>query len=113
MKSLNLIAQAIYDKKGFNILVLNISHMTTLADYLIIAEGHIDRHLHAIADEIVDRLKKEGVEVSFVEGKESGGWVVIDLIDVLVHLFIPSLRQKYQLEKLWQNGQIVDIDIVP
>lgn len=111
-KLLNLIAQAIYDKKGFNILVLDVSHLNILTDYLVIAEGHIDRHLQAIADEIIVQLEKNKLSFYKMEGKESGGWLVIDYLNIIIHLFIPSFRQKYMIERLWQKGDIVDVNLV-
>ncbi len=108
---LNLIAQIIYDKKGFNTLILYVKDIFSLSDFLIIAEGSVDKHVRAIALEIIDKLKKEGIRPHFVEGLERGDWIVIDYLDVMIHLFMPGLRNKYQLEELWNEGKIVDVDI--
>lgn len=108
---LNLIAQAIYDKKGFNILALDLRKISTLTDFVIIAEGNVDRHVSAIAGAITDALKKIGETPVYVEGLESGDWIVLDYIQVMIHLFSPGLRDKYQLEKLWGEGEIVDLTI--
>ena len=112
---LNLIAQTIYDKKGFNILVIDLRGVSTLADYFVIAEGNIDRHIAAIADELLDVLKKEGEEVVFTEGLRGvgSGWIVLDYLHTIIHLFTPELRGKYALEEVWKDGKIVDtvIDI--
>ena len=111
-ENINFITQLIYDKKGFNILVLDVKDISTITDYFIIAEGNVDRHVSSIAQNIIDELKtKRHITPSHVEGKELGDWVVIDYLNVMIHLFIPSLREKYQLEKLWDNGKIVDVAI--
>ncbi len=108
---LHAIAQAIYDKKGSNILALDLRGITGLTDYVIIAEGNVDRHVVAIASHVEQTLGKMGESPAYMEGMESGEWVVIDYIDVMVHIFIPSLRERYRLEELWRKGKIVDLKI--
>jgi ribosome-associated protein len=108
---LNAAAQAIYDKKGFNILGLDVREVSTLTDYLLIAEGGVDRHVIAIANEVIETLKEKGQRPSHVEGLEHGDWVVIDYLDLMIHLFMPGLREKYQLEQLFQEGEIVDLKL--
>lgn len=111
MMYLNAIAQAIFDKKGFNILALDVRCVSNLTDYIIIAEGNIERHVSAIAEGVIQRLKEMGQSPVFVEGRSSGDWIVIDYLHIMVHLFMPGLRDKYQLEQLWKQGQIVDVQI--
>jgi ribosome-associated protein len=108
---LTSIAQTIFDKKGFNILVLDVRGVSTLTDYVIIAEGNVDKHVSAIADAILERLKREGLSSVRTEGMKEGDWVVVDYFYIMVHLFMPGLREKYQLEQLWKEGHIVDVSI--
>jgi ribosome-associated protein len=108
---LKAIAQAIYDKKGINILVLDVKGLSTITDYAVIAEGNVDRHVVAIAHAVQDEMEKRGEKPVYVEGMQTGDWIVLDFIDVMVHLFMPGLREKYQLEKLWKDGKIVDVKI--
>jgi ribosome-associated protein len=108
IKNLNIIAQAIYDKKGFNILALDVKGISSLTDYLIIAEGSVDKHLQAIANNVIHEMDENPVHV---EGKIDGTWVVIDYVDIVIHLFTPSMRERYKLERLWEEGKIVDLDI--
>jgi ribosome-associated protein len=110
-KILNLIAQTIYDKKGINILALNIKSISSLTDYAIIAEGTVDKHVIAIARAVQDALFEMGIKPIFVEGTKNGDWVVLDYLHIMVHLFMPGLRDKYQLEQLWREGEIVDLKI--
>lgn len=108
---LNRVAQAIYDKKGSNILCLDMRKFSCITDYVIIAEGNVDRHVIAIASAIEEALKEIGVEVSHKEGLNRGDWVVLDYLQIMVHLFIPGIREKYQLEQLWKEAEIVDLSI--
>jgi ribosome-associated protein len=108
---LNFIAQAIYDKKGFNILVLDVKGVSTMTDYFIIAEGTVDRHVKAIGQMIIDELEKKGHYPFLIEGQQEGDWMVLDYTDFVVHLFTPELREKYRLEELWNKGKIVDVQI--
>ena len=108
---LNAIAQLLFDKKGFNILVLDVQGISTLTDYFVIAEGNVDKHVVALAKEIVAKLKEEGETPLHVEGLDQGEWVVIDYLEIVIHLFKPGLRDKYRLEELWREGKIVDLQI--
>jgi ribosome-associated protein len=109
---LNVVAQAIFDKKGMNILALDVQGISSLTDYVVIAEGTVDRHVKAIAQAIESALKAYGEVPLNVEGKKEGDWVVLDYHQIMVHLFMPGLRDRYRLEDLWQKGHIVDLRIV-
>lgn len=111
MKLLNRIAQALYDKKGFNILALDVRGISTLTDFVIIAEGNIDRHVKALALTVIDSVHQDEENPLFVEGERTGDWIVIDYGMAMIHLFIPELREKYALEGLWKEAKIVDLDI--
>lgn len=110
-KDLDRIAQVIYDKKGFNILVLDVREICTMTDFFIIAEGTVDRHVKALSQTIIDEFAKEKRDPLHVEGQQEGDWVVIDYGDFVIHLFIPELREKYALEELWEKGKVVDVKI--
>lgn len=106
------ISQTIYDKKGLNILALEVGHFSTVADYLVIAEGNVERHVMAIGQEIISVLRDEhGVRPHHVEGLHTGDWVLIDYCDILIHLFMPGMREKFQLEKLWADGKTIDLEL--
>lgn len=108
---LNTIAQIIFDKKGINILALDVRGISSLTDYVVIAEGNVDKHVIAIAQAILEGLKTAGVPIHSTEGIKSGDWVVLDFFHIMVHLFMPGLRDKYQLEELWRSGEIIDLQI--
>jgi ribosome-associated protein len=108
---LNDIAQAIFDKKGMNILALDVRGLSTMTDFYIIAEGTVDRHVKALCKTVIDAAKLAGYPVWHVEGEQTADWIVIDFGEVMVHLFIPDLREKYALESLWKESTIVDVKI--
>ena len=109
---LNLIAQTIYDKKGINILALDVRGISFMTDFVLIAEGNVDRHVSAIGKAIIEALEKTGERTEYTQGLKEGEWAVLDFFDIMVHLFMPELRDKYQLEQLWKDGKIVDLTIV-
>lgn len=108
---LNSIAQAIFDKKGYNILAIDIRGISSLTDFVIIAEGSMNKHVISIAEAAIERLERMGDNPIYVEGLKEGDWVVIDYLHIMVHLFKPGMRDKYQLEQLWREGKIVDLQI--
>lgn len=108
---LNQIAQTLFDKKGTNILALDVRGVSTLTDYFVMCEGNVDKHVIALAKSVIETLKKEGETPSQVEGLDQGDWVVVDYMDLVIHLFKPGVREKYRLEELWQAGEVVDLEI--
>ncbi|NRA90375.1 MAG: ribosome silencing factor [Simkaniaceae bacterium] len=105
------IVQTIYDKKGTNIVALDVRGISSITDFVIIADGNVDRHVIALANELQDLMKKEGERPVHVEGKQSGDWIVLDYFQVVIHLLLPEMRQKYQLERLWPEAKVVDLDL--
>lgn len=108
---LDQIAQAIYDKKGFNILAIDVREFSSLTEYYIIAEGNVDKHVIAIAREIVDKQEADGHRAYHIEGLTQANWVVIDFGHIIVHILEPEFREKYALETLWRKGHVVDLKI--
>lgn len=108
---LNVIAQAVFDKKGSNILALDVRTISSLTDYVLIAEGNVDKHVISIAEAVIRKMEELGQPPLFVEGLKTGDWIVIDYLHIMIHLFMPGLRDKYQLEQLWREGDIIDLHI--
>jgi ribosome-associated protein len=108
---LNHVAQALYDKKGFNIIALDVRGLTNLADFFLIAEGNVPKHVQALSKEIYNELASKGEKPFHMEGGALGEWVVMDYSNVMIHLFSPGLRETYDLEGLWRKGKIVSLDI--
>lgn len=109
--TLYAIAQVIYDKKGVNILALDVQGLSSITDFLLIAEGNVDRHVSSMAKAIMDDLGEKGIHPLHLEGLKIGDWVVLDYGEIMVHLFKPGLREKYTLERLWGDSKIVDLII--
>ena len=104
----NNIAQIIHDKKGFNILALDLKGISSITDCVLIAEANVNRHAKAIVDELRTKFSEKPYRV---EGLEEGEWVVIDYLDIVVHIFLPDIRQRYQLETLWKESKIIDLNL--
>ena len=105
------LAQALYDKKGANIMALDVRGISSMTDYYLIAEGNVERHVKALAGAVEEKLKEHGEKPAYTEGLKTCDWVVIDCWNVMVHLFVPHLRQKYQLERLWTEAKLVELDL--
>jgi ribosome-associated protein len=101
---------ALEDKKGEDILILDIHEISTFADYFVICSGTSDRMLQALADAAVDQVRKDYKEFG-VRGRKEGlsenGWVLVDFGDVILHLFSPERREYYQLEELWNQAKVL------
>ena len=97
------------DDKAENIVVVDLSGKTAIADYLVIASGTSQRHVGSMADHIRRRMKGAGLKGVAVEGLKQCDWVLIDAGDLIVHLFRPEVRVFYNLEKIWMNATSTDI----
>ena len=105
----NLVYQACSDRKGFDLLCLDVQKVSSITDYFVIASGTSDRHVKAIAESVVDCLKKNGESPSNckLEGLEDCRWVLVDSSDVMVHIFQEPVRKFYALEELWHQAKEV------
>jgi ribosome-associated protein len=99
---LSLIKSSLDQDGAEDILAIPLAGRSALADYMVIASGRSTRHVAALSENLVERLKHEAGQVSRVEGKDAADWVLIDTGDVIVHVFRPEVREFYQLEKMWQ-----------
>lgn len=95
------------DKKGEDILLLDLCELTTVADYFVICSGTSDRQLRALVSSVRGEMKERGFLPLRVEGEPSSGWVLMDYSAVVVHVFTPELRAFYDLEGLWREGRVV------
>jgi ribosome-associated protein len=103
----DVVVDAASEKKAEDILVLNVSEVTTIADLFVIVSGRGERQVQAIADEIVEKAKAAGRQPVGIEGYSAGRWILIDLGDVVVHAFVPEEREIYRLERLWGDAPVV------
>lgn len=100
-----LICKAAADKKANNIAVIDISQMSVIADKFVICSAQSGAQVRAICDNIEEHLKKQDVQIYRLDGYDEARWIVLDLSDVLVHIFKDEDRIFYNLEKLWNNGE--------
>ena len=103
------VAQAAADKQAFDILVLDLRERSDLTDYFVICSGNSRMQVQAIADSILDRVYESHYTLSSVEGYTSGNWIVLDLIDVVVHIFQKDIRIQYDLERLWGDVPVIEM----
>ena len=104
-----VIYNALDDKKGENIKILDISSVSVIADYFVIANGNNINQVQALADSVKEELYKLGLEPRNVEGYRSASWILLDYTDVIVHVFSKDDRFFYDLERIWRDGKIIDI----
>lgn len=108
-KLLQQLAQTLIDKKGFNLLALDVREVSSITDYILIAEGNVERHVQAMALALQQILDEEGWAPAYVEGLAEGQWIVIDCWQMMIHLFVPEMRNQYRLERLWEKAKIIDL----
>lgn len=105
----NRISQLIFNKKGYDVKILDLKELTSITDYFVICTGDSDTQIKAIADEIDKKLRDENIKVWHIEGYESLNWVLLDYVDVVVHIFKKEIREFYNLEKLWGDAPTIDV----
>ena len=97
------IEQTLNDNKAVDVITIDLKGKSTVADYMIVASGTSSKHLQALSEMILEKLKKEGISDCHLEGKDSNEWKLIDGIDIIVHIFNPKKRNFYDLEKMWSE----------
>lgn len=101
-------AEALNEKKAVDLFATKISELTVLTDYFLIANGTSTTHVRSLAEEVEDKLSKAGVEPKSIEGRATG-WILLDYGCVVVHVFTKEARDTYSLERLWVDGEQVDL----
>jgi ribosome-associated protein len=101
------LVEAIADRKGYDIVMLDVRPVSPLADYFIICSGDAERQVSAIVDEIVGRADESGFRPLRIEGTPASGWMVLDYGSIIVHILMPAHRDYYQLERLWSDAPLV------
>ena len=91
------------DNKAQNIVVIDLKHKSSFADYMIVASGTSSRHIQAISENTANKLKSFGFQDCRIEGHDSDDWKLIDALEVVIHIFHPEKRSSYNLEKMWED----------
>ncbi|WP_208435279.1 ribosome silencing factor [Bartonella phoceensis] len=103
---LKVILKSLEDTKAEDIVSIDIQGKSSLADYMVIASAHSQRHISAVSDHLLRTWKDSGYSLASVEGLAGGDWVLIDTGDIIVHLFRPEIRLFYNLEKIWLSPDL-------
>ena len=98
-----IILDTLDSNKALDIISIDLKNKSSMADYMIIASGTSSRHIQALSEQVLEKLKANGINNSRIEGKESGDWKLVDGIDLIVHIFNPEKRKFYELEKMWSE----------
>ena len=109
-KMAKLAYQALDEKMGEDIKVIDISGISVLADYFIIANGNNDSQVRALVENVEETLSKEGFEPKQREGYGLGSWVLLDFGNIIVHIFDIENRLFYDLERIWRDGKYIDVE---
>ena len=98
-----IILNTLDSNKALDIISIDLKNKSSMADYMIIASGTSSRHIQALSEQVLEKLKNNGIKDSKIEGKESGEWKLVDGIDLIIHIFHPEKRKFYELEKIWSE----------
>ena len=109
-KMANIAYEALDERKGEDIKIIDISEISVLADYFIIANGTSDNQVRALVENVEEKLSKEGFEPKQREGYGLGNWVLLDFGNIIVHVFDKENRLFYDLERIWRDGKYMDVD---
>ena len=99
----SIILDTLDSNKALDIISIDLKNKSSMADYMIIASGTSSRHIQALSEQVLEKLKTNGVKNSKIEGKESLDWKLVDGIDLIIHIFNPEKRKFYELEKIWSE----------
>lgn len=105
------LAQALYDKKGLNIIAIDVRNISTMTDFFVLADGMASTHIQALKNIAEDTLRACGSQPLHIEGQKNGDWVVLDCLNIIVHLFDPKIRDYYRVEEVWKDGNIVPLEL--
>ena len=108
--ALKIALKAADDKKGRDLVALDISQIASFASFFLLCTGDSSRQIQAIADEVEQRLRERGIRPSHVEGYRNAEWILMDYIDLVVHVFSKNARAYYDLERLWRDGKKLDVE---
>lgn len=101
--------KALDDKKAYDIKILDIKKISSIADYMIIADGTNKNQVQAMCDAVTEEMGKAGFLSKSIEGYSEGGWILLDYYDIIIHIFSDEARRFYDIERIWSDGKYVDI----
>ena len=99
----NVVISTLDFNKAQDIVTIDLKDKSSMSDYMIIASGTSSRHIQSLSEQVLEKLKDNGVKASKIEGKDSNEWKLVDGIDLIIHIFHPEKRKFYELEKIWSE----------
>lgn len=109
LEMVKVVSKALESKKGEDIKILKVKDITTIADYFIIVCANNNTQVKALADEVEYKLKQNNIFADHIEGRQSNDWILLDYKNVIVHVFLKSSREFYNLDELWSKGEEINI----
>ncbi len=109
LEMIKVIVKTLDSKKAIDIKVIKVEELTSLTEYFVICNGTSSTQIKSLADEVEVILEQAGVKVNHREGYSAGNWVLLDYISVIIHIFHKDMREFYSLERLWADGESIDI----
>jgi ribosome-associated protein len=108
-EALKIAVKAADDKKAVDLVAMDISTVASFADYFLLCSGDSSRQVHAIADEVEMKLRAKGHRPAHVEGYSNAEWILLDYVDLVIHVFSKKARAYYDLERLWRDAKTLDV----
>lgn len=108
-EALKIAVKALEDKKGEQLKIIDISKVSVIADYFVIASGKNVNQIRAMADEVEEKLSKEKIEPKQIEGYNTAGWILMDYRDFIIHIFNEEQRLYYDIERIWSDGKSIEV----
>jgi len=104
-------AELCAEYRANDVVMLDLRGVSDMTDFFIVASGTSDTHVRSVGEHVVEEMRKHGARAHHVEGLTQGRWVLLDFVDFVVHLFHPTLREFYQLERLWSDAEVIPIAV--
>jgi len=104
------IAELTLQKKAEQAIIMDLREITSITDYFVVCSGDSDIQVRAICDHITEQLEKKDIKIWHVEGYQAANWILMDLVDVVIHIFKPEVRKFYSLERLWGDAKITKVE---
>mgnify|MGYP003554392001 CR=1 FL=1 len=101
--------EGLEDKKGEDIKIIDISEVSPISDYFVLASGSNRSHIQAMSDSVLEKMHKSGFVLKQIEGYDSANWILMDFVDIVVHIFDRESRNFYDLERIWKDGKLVEL----
>lgn len=105
-----LAGKVLSNKKGRDIVIIDIQEKASFADYFVICSGTSERQIQTLSDEVEERLIEEGLVLKSIEGKHGSGWILMDFGDIIINLFTEETRERYSIEKIWGDCKFIEVE---